>query len=435
MAVHFRLRDFTPRGLYARIVALLMLPVMIILALTTWYYYSNHIRTVNAKLSQSIAREASLITNYCANPARDPAVEVSLEDQLGLMIDCDHANDLSFPFDSQDRFSYDHVLRAELEDRGNYASDVRLIDNGSVLDIRKKLEAGQIVRILIDRKRALSVNTHFFIVWVILFSLLMLALAFAFLRNQVKSILRLSEAAKAFGRGRDMPGFKPSGATEVREAAHAMIDMKRRLTSFADQRTAMLAAVSHDLRTPLTRLKLELAMLDGKTDLSAAKADLDDMSAMLDEYLSFAKGEEGEAATEIQMADLAREVAEATGGDIKLGELTPCTVIGKPLAIKRALTNLVTNAVLYGEHAELSVIEGPHMAEFMIDDDGPGIAPEQYDDAFRPFTRLEEARTQNTPGTGLGLALALDTARAHGGDVRLEKSPMGGLRARLRLPH
>lgn len=414
---------------------LLMLPILIILMLTTWYYYSNHIRNVNAKLSQSIAREASLIAGYCADPAQNPATEQTLEDRLGLIIECDHSAGLVFPDGAQDSFSYDHVLRRELSDRSVYNSTVRLIEDGSVLDIRKQLDNGQTARIMIDRKRALSVNTHFFIVWVILFSLLMLAIAFAFLRNQVKSILRLSEAAKAYGRGRDMPGFRPSGATEVREAAHAMIDMKRRLTSFADQRTAMLAAVSHDLRTPLTRLKLELAMLDGQTDLKAAKNDLDDMSAMLDEYLAFAKGEEGESAEPIRLDLLARDVAEATGGDIKLGDLNACTVIARPLAIKRALTNLVTNAILYGETAQLTVIDGPHMAEFVVDDSGPGIPQDRREEAFRPFTRLEEARNQNTPGSGLGLALALDTARAHGGDVRLETSPLGGLRTRLRLPH
>ena len=433
--MHFRLRDYTPRGLYARMVALLLIPVLVILALTTIYYYNKHIRDVNAKLSQSIAREVGLIAQYCAGPARDADVERAVEDRLGLVFSCEDIAGMAFPSDADADFPYDDVLGAELADRVAYPSAARLIDGGSVLDIRTELPNG-VARTLIMRKRALATNTHFFIVWVILFSLLMLGVAFAFLRNQVQSILKLSRAAKAFGRGREVPDFKPSGATEVREAAHAVLDMKRRLTAFADQRTAMLAGVSHDLRTPLTRLKLQLSMMDeSDADIAAAKADLDDMTAMLEEYLAFAQGEEGEAAAPVQLDVLAREIAKTAGQTLKLGKLDAVTVTGRPLALKRALTNLVSNALAHGELVQLSLVDGPRLAELIIDDDGPGIPVDQRDEAFRPFTRLDTARTQNTPGVGLGLALAMDTARAHGGDVRLETSPLGGLRARLRLPH
>lgn len=434
--MQFRLRDFTPKGLYARLAALLILPVTIILSLTTIYYYNNHVRDVNAKLSQSIAREVGLIALYCNSPNQLEAQELTIENQLGLLFTCNDERKFDFPFDAVAEFSYDQVLNDELSGRVElFETEARLIDKRSVLDIRVDLPTG-VARILIDRKRALATNTHFFIVWVILFALLLLGLAFAFLRNQVGSILQLSHAAKQFGRGREVPDFRPSGATEVREASQAILDMKKRLTAFADQRTALLAGVSHDLRTPLTRLKLQLSMMDANDpDIAAAKSDLDDMSAMLEEYLAFAQGAEGEVPETIWLDKLARDVAKLFGDKVEISKAEIISINARPLAIKRAITNVVNNAMVYANVAQIQVKGGPHFAEIIVDDDGPGIPPEKYEDAFRPFNRLDKARSQNTPGVGLGLALTLDTARAHGGDVRLGVSPLGGLRVRLRLPH
>lgn len=433
--MNFRLRDYTPRGLYARMTALLLVPILIILVVTIIYYYNNHLRDVNAKLSQSIARQIGLVVQYCAQNDRDLETEENVEIQLGLVFNCEDERGLEFPFDARQNFAYDHVLQEELDNRIIFPSTARLIDNGSVLDIRTELPSG-VTRTLIDRKRALAVNTHFLLVWFILITLMMLGLAFTFLRNQVHSILRLSNAAKQFGRGRDVPDFRPSGAKEVREASVAILDMKRRLTAFADQRTTMLAGVSHDLRTPLTRLKLQLSMMeDTDGDIAAAKADLDDMSAMLDEYLAFAQGAEGELPVSFNLGELAREVGAGAGEALRMGEIAQVTVYARPLAVKRAITNLVNNALSYGERSHLFVLNGPYFAEVVVDDDGPGIPVEDHENAFRPFSRLDAARSQNTPGTGLGLALTRDTAQAHGGDVKLEDSPMGGLRVRLRLPH
>ena len=211
--------------------------------------------------------------------------------------------------------------------------------------------------------------------------------------------------------------------------------MKARLTAFANERTAMLAGVSHDLRTPLTRLKLQLAMMEQTDDIRAAREDLNDMASMLDEYLAFASGEEGESHEPIRLDTLVSDIAASIGGEILLGALPPTTISARPLALKRAVSNIMSNALGYGTKAEIRLVDGPHMVELLVDDDGPGIPVDRREEAFRPFHRLNEARTQNVPGTGLGLALARDTARLHGGDIRLEDSPLGGLRVRLRLPH
>jgi two-component system osmolarity sensor histidine kinase EnvZ len=235
-----------------------------------------------------------------------------------------------------------------------------------------------------------------------------------------------------------MPGFKPSGATEIRDTARAVLDMRDRLRASADQRTAMLAAISHDLRTPLTRLKLQLALMEPTPDTQAARTDLAEMAQMLDEYLAFARGEEAEIANPTRIdAILADIVAHATPGGLTLTctELPETTLTVRPLAVKRAVRNLVENALHHARsHVALSLKPGPRAVDILIDDDGPGIAPERHEEAFRPFVRLDAARNQNVSGVGLGLALARDVARAHGGDIRLEVSPQGGLRARLRLP-
>ncbi|MEO1552603.1 MAG: ATP-binding protein [Pseudomonadota bacterium] len=429
----FRLRDYTPRGLYARLAALVALPVVAIFAIFSLYYYQEHISDVNEKLSQSIAREVGLIVDICADPNHDLAMETDIESQLGLRLDCAHPNGMVWPENAESRFGYGKVLRGQLASVTSHPVEVRSVEAGRVLDFRSAVETGT-VRVLIDRKRALAANTHFTIVWVLLGAILMLALAFAFLRNQVRSILRLTEAAKAFGRGRDMPGFRPSGATEIRDAARAVTDMRARLTAFTEQRTAMLAGVSHDLRTPLTRLKLQLAMMEQSEEIDGARNDLEDMSKMLDEYLAFASGEEGEKPEELRLDHITRTVAERIDG-AHIAEASEISLTVRPMALTRTLTNLITNGVGYGNRCDVSLIKGPRMAEILFDDDGPGIPEEKREDAFRPFHRLEDGRSQNVSGTGLGLTLARDFARAHGGDIRLEDSPTGGLRVRLRLPY
>ncbi|MEZ5998600.1 MAG: ATP-binding protein [Hyphomonas sp.] len=429
-----RLRDITPHGLYARSLLMVVLPVVLILMLTTWYYYDSHIAEVNRKLGQSIARDVGMVQQYCERREDSGLAKDTIGSRLDLTFSCDApGSDIKDgPF--LEAFSYRKILAEELDTRLGVPVNVGLSPNDLMIHIRFPA-AGKTAEVMIERKRAVTITSHFFIIWVIIFSLLMVALAIAFLNQQVRSILRLSEAARAFGRGRDVPGFRPSGANEVRDAARAVIDMKNRLTAFADQRTAMLAGVSHDLRTPLTRLKLSLAMMDETDEIKAMKADLDDMAMMLDEYLAFAKGEDEDSAAPFDLAVLVRQIAAGFDQPIEINGPESIRIPGRRLALKRAITNLISNGLLYGGTVRVTLVDGPHAAEVHVDDNGPGIPKERHEEAFRPFSRLDEARSQNASGTGLGLTLARDTAHAHGGDLRLSQSPLGGLRASLRLPH
>jgi two-component system osmolarity sensor histidine kinase EnvZ len=325
----------------------------------------------------------------------------------------------------------DSELKAHFPGAYSYAYDPRL----DVVEVHAPMADGALIA-RIDRKRVVSTFAPQFIGWSIAFSVLLLIMSYLFLRNQVRSIVQLSSAADAFGRGEDAPDFKPSGAREVRQAARSLIRMRNRIRRYADQRTAMLAGVSHDLRTPLARLKLELALLPKGVDAAAAKADIDEMERMLDGYLAFARGEEGEQSVEANLTAIAQEAVAHINGRT-LTEFSGPQAVNmrvRPLALKRAIANLANNAADYGKRVRVTVQAEPNEAVVTVEDDGPGIPASQYEDAFRPFSRLDAARNQNVSGVGLGLTIARDTARAHGGDVTLSKSALGGLRATIRLP-
>jgi two-component system osmolarity sensor histidine kinase EnvZ len=269
-------------------------------------------------------------------------------------------------------------------------------------------------------------------------TILLTAIAILFIRNQTRSIERLASAAEDFGRGIDAPAFKPHGAREVRQAANAFLAMKSRIQRHIDQRTALLASVSHDLRTPLTRLKLELALAEPGPRNAEMKRDLAEMEHMIDEYLAFARGEGGEAVETIRLKGLIDEVSEGAlraGADVQVAADPELMARVRPNALKRALSNLVMNAAVHGEHIAVSAnARGTGGVEIVVDDDGPGIPEDRYEEAFKAFNRLDDSRNQNEKGVGLGLAIARDVARGHGGDVTLDRSPMGGLRAVVRLP-
>ena len=310
------------------------------------------------------------------------------------------------------------------------------------VDIRVQTDTG-VVRFVVERKRVVSTNTHIWVLWMAGGAIILLAVAIIFLRNQIRPIERLADAAEAFGKGRDVPDFRPTGATEVRRAALAFLDMRERISRFVQQRTDMLAGVSHDLRTPLTRIKLELAMMGDSPEAQALKGDIAEMEHMLDEYLAFARGQGGEPASDTDIGQLLREIAANAGRkseaqsvekavDVKLmGDLVMQV---RPNAMRRCLTNLVDNALRYGNRAELTAAEKGDAVEIAVDDDGPGIPADKREEVFRPFYRLEGGRNLASGNVGLGLAIARDIARGHGGDVTLSDSRFGGLRAVVRLP-
>jgi two-component system, OmpR family, osmolarity sensor histidine kinase EnvZ len=257
------------------------------------------------------------------------------------------------------------------------------------------------------------------------------------MRNQVKPIRRLAHAAESFGKGQEVRDFKPEGATEVRQAAAAFISMRDRIKRQIQQRTEMLAGVSHDLRTPLTRMKLQLEMLPEVPEASYLQADVAEMEHMVEGYLAFARGEGQEKPAPTDLGNLLRDVVGHMTRDGRKVDLHVEQDLTLPLrreSMRRCLSNLLANAKRHGQHVAVRAGRRKNLVEVTIDDDGPGIPPERYEDVFKPFFRLEQSRNPATGGIGLGLTIARDVARSHGGDVALEPAPGGGLRARIWLP-
>jgi two-component system, OmpR family, osmolarity sensor histidine kinase EnvZ len=272
-------------------------------------------------------------------------------------------------------------------------------------------------------------------------SVVLLGVAILFLRNQIRPILRLAEAAEDFGKGRPIPAdFQPKGAREVRQAAQAFLEMRDRIKTHVDQRTTMLAGVSHDLRTILTRFKLELALLGNSPQIQELQSDVREMQHMLEDYLAFTRGDGGEAAKPTNLRELLEEVADEAmvmGQPVELQLRRSRQDLVLPLkrqAFKRALTNLVTNAARFGDEVVVRAATDNGWLRIEVDDDGPGIPDNERDNVFKPFYRLDHARNQDEGNSGLGLAISRDIARSHGGDIALGTSPLGGLRATIRVP-
>jgi two-component system, OmpR family, osmolarity sensor histidine kinase EnvZ len=309
------------------------------------------------------------------------------------------------------------------------------------IEIQVELGKGEILRFITDAERAQVRGTPLILLLMFGSSLVLMGIAVAFLRKQIKPILSLAEAAKNFGLGRDTADFRPRGAGEIQEAGQAFIDMRRRIARHVEQRTAMLAGVSHDLRTILTRFKLELAVLGKGSNVKALKSDVDEMQHMLEDYMAFVKGDGGEQQSDVSALGVVQSVVanierqkNSTAPKIHIGEIPAQPVHLKMNGFKRLLSNIIGNATRHASQVEITGKLSDGRLWIFVDDNGPGIPADQRENAFRPFVRLDNARNLDQSGTGLGLAIALDIAHAHGGDIILEDSDLGGLRAAIKLP-
>ena len=433
-----------PRGLFGRSLLIIVMPVVLVQAVVTYMLFDRQWDAVTTRISRAAAAQIVLfVQSYETLGAEKFEIEsVRLrETSFGLV----PVVKVGERIPATDSPAYDVLKRVfgrELSGRINRPVWIDSFTNPDYIDIRIQLD-GAVMHILAESKRVMSTNTHVWVLWMIGTSVVFLSVAILFLRNQIRPIERLADAAEAFGKGRDVPDFRPSGATEVRRAALAFLDMRERISKFVQQRTEMLAGVSHDLRTPLTRIKLELAMMKEDASIQALKGDLEEMEHMLEEYLAFARGQAGEGASDTDICQLLREIginaqrkADAKSPGKHVAVIVPESLVleVRPNALRRCVVNPVENAVRHGTRVEITGSEEPHMMEISVDDDGPGIPPDRREEAFRPFHRLDSGRSLATGGAGLGLAIARDIARGHGGDITLESSKMGGLRAVLRLP-
>lgn len=435
-----QIKRWLPTSLFGRSLLIIILPVALMQVLVTWIFFDAHWETVNSRLSEGLAGDiAWAVESYQDDPSPQTVEMLAkrAEDSLSLSIALQEGRTLPTGRRKALFEALDRSLNSALEERLDEPFWFDTTRYPAYVDIRVQVKEG-VLRIIAPRDRAFATQGHIFVLWMTIATLLLTAVAILFIRNQVRAIERLASAADAFGKGVDEPAFKPHGAREVRQAARAFLAMRARIQRHIDQRTALLASVSHDLRTPLTRLKLELALSPKTKRTEAMKRDLAEMEHMIDEYLAFARGEGGEAVETVTLRDLIEEVSEGAaraGAKVTIDADPNVEVHVRPNALKRAISNLVMNAAVHGERVEVAVRPTPTGGvEIMVDDDGPGIPPDRYEEAFKPFNRLDESRNQNEKGVGLGLAIARDVARGHGGELTLAPSPLGGLRATVRLP-
>lgn len=429
-------RSWVPTSLFGRSLLIIVAPIAIMQLAVTWLFFNAHENTITSRLSDGLAGEiAAIVEIYNEDPSRIDELATRAQSTLGLSV-VYRTGPLTTPNRRNFFRSIDRNLERALEENLSAPFWFDTTRYAAQVAIRVEVEGGYL-SIIAPKDRAFATQGMIFVLYLAGATLILTAVAVLFIRNQVRAIERLADAAETFGRGGDVSDFKPHGAREVRQAGRAFIDMRANIQRFMEQRTTLLASVSHDLRTPLTRLKLELAMAEEGEQTAAMKRDLAEMEYMIDEYLDFARGLTGEAIQDVDVGALLNDIAEAArrgGADVELecpGELS---APARPGALNRGLTNLVANAAAFGSKVKLSAARSDDDVVIYVDDDGPGIAEENREEAFKPFSRLDEARNQNEKGVGLGLAIARDVARSHGGEVILGEAPIGGLRAEVRLP-
>ncbi len=430
--------DLLPKRLYSRSLLIVVIPMVILQCVIAYFFMERHWQSVTFRLSTALTQDiAALIDLYRTMPFDKGTVNLEriAFERMGLDVDFLPKQPLPIALPKPFISLLDNSLAGEIHKQIGLPFWIDTVGRSSMVEIRIQL-GDAVLRVLARRSAAYASNAHIFLLWMLGTSAVLLAVAIAFLRNQIRPIVRLALAAENLGKGR-LIDYRPSGALEVRRAGYAFIEMRRRIERTLEQRTTMLNGVSHDLRTILTRFKLSLALMDEGPDGDALHKDVDEMGRMLEAYLAFARGDAGEDSAAIDVGALLGELksdAERHGRQTLIQVSGETTMVVRPNAFKRCLANLVGNALRYGRVIQIQAFRDQRFLTVTVDDDGPGIPPDQCEDVFRPFHRLDRARNQDHGGTGLGLAIARDIARSHGGDIHLAESPLGGLRATVRVP-
>jgi two-component system osmolarity sensor histidine kinase EnvZ len=429
-----------PRTLLGRSILIVVTPVVLLQVVLAWVFYDSHWNTVTRRLAQSVAGDVAAVIRLMPRPieAKSAAPLFAVARQT-MRVTLEFEKDEILPNDPTiaRQNLVDLQLADALTDRVHRPFIIDSRSRPEQIEIHVQLAEG-VLHVEVARRRLFSSTTYVFILWMIGTSLVLVAMATVFMRRQVRPIRRLAQAADDFGKGRDSGEFEPGGASEVELAGRAFISMRERIRAQIQQRTDMLSGVSHDLRTPLTRMKLQLAMMGGRGETAELKRDVEEMERMVNAYLAFARGEGAEQPREIDLVALVEDaVADARrhGADISLNiDRMEMPMRLRADALRRAITNVLANAMRFAKRIEVALHDRDGAIEIVIDDDGPGIPPDMREEVFKPFFRLETSRNVETGGIGLGLSIARDILRSHGGDITLSDAPLGGLRATLRVP-
>ncbi len=437
----FSLKSFLPRTLFGRSLLILVTPVLVIQIVTAYVFFDSHWKKITGRLTFAVAGEMAVIADnieISANEAQRDDIFAQAAKRVNLLGSFKEGGKLEdVPQKGKKRTILVDTLDRAMETQVRRPHRIDADSREKWVEVDIQLENG-LLHVSLPQRRLFSSSSYVFLLWMMATSVLLLSVAILFMRNQIRPIRRLAIAADRMGRGLDIPAsFKPEGAYEVRQAGRAFMDMHERIRRQIQQRTAMLAGVSHDLRTALTRMKLQAAMLPFGPDVEALKTDIDDMERMLNAYLDFARGEGGEQSHRADIKDMIERVAAGArrqGVKIECGAQGDLSMQLRPVAFERCLNNIVGNAQKFADHIKIDAVRGEQAVTITVDDDGPGVPESQYEEVFKPFVRGEPSRNPATGGVGLGLPIAQDIVHAHGGSIGLSRSPMGGLRVTIILP-
>tara|TARA_B100000963_G_scaffold50143_1_gene38299 strand:- start:503 stop:1861 length:1359 start_codon:yes stop_codon:yes gene_type:complete len=436
-----RIKNILPQTLFGRALLIIVTPLILMQAISTFVFFDRHWDTMTRRLAHTLAGDIAFIVDSLTPLPKQL-------DRNQIFLKADDILHIRLTYSPQEilvkKKSFQHwdrvrkSLQDALKERVRRPFSINTIKKNRRIEIKVQLPQG-LLSVNVHEKRLYSSTPYIFLMWMIGSSLVLFAIAIIFMRNQIRPIRRLAIAARSFGMGRGSSEIKPSGAKEVRQATQAFRQMRERISRQFAQRTEMLAGVSHDLRTPLTRMKLQIEMLERTPEIRELQDDIQEMERMIDGYLTFARGGGSEPLSKINLASLIEEIISTERRDGSLINFvnkseTIKSVTLRPQVIKRAITNLIINSKKYAETVKVELEYNSEQAIITIDDNGPGIKAEYRDDVFKAFFRLDPSRNTDTGGTGLGLTIAKDIVQSHGGDLLLSEASLGGLRATVTLP-
>ena len=424
-----------PKKLFYRALIIVAAPTILLQVIITIVFYDSIWIKANKNTTRSLVAQLKTIQEVYQNDKTNldfftDSYKNNFNFEIGI-------NNENFPKISGERkFSpMDRSLRRELKStfgNNNYWFNTSKFKNAVEIKIKSENE---VIKFLIPKEMVSASSVRLFVLWTTLPSILLIVIALIFLKNQTRPLVKLAKAAERFGKGDYVNDFRPSGAQEIRKAAYEFDRMAKRINRHLNQRSEMLSGISHDLRTPLTRLKLQLAMLDQKDLSKKMSKDIDEMEKMLNDYLQFAKTQAQENTVRVNLNKIFYEIQENFNSD-KLDISIEENIIlnGRPSALKRCFENIIQNGLMYGKKVFTNVQKSTNRVMIIIEDDGPGIPQDQYKNVFKPFFRLDKSRSLNQSGVGLGLAIVEDVINSHGGSIQLSSGKLNGLQVKVSLP-
>ena len=428
------IKNLLPKRLFYRGLLIVAVPIVVLQVTISLVFFDSLWIKTNAEITRGLVAEIKTFIDAYDNDQQDKDYIINLF-KSNLEIEIQHKEGKVIPDDIPERWfsPLDRSLRRELKSK-HFVYWFDTTNYKDLVDIKIQHIDGYF-QFYVPRSRLTTSSARLFGLWITLPAFLMIAIAIIFLKNQTRPIIKLAEASEKFGRGEDLDEFRPSGALEIRKAGQEFEKMRKRIIRHLNQRSEMLSGISHDLRTPLTRLKLQLAMIKDKEISNSMSKDIDEMENMLNDYLQFAKTQTKESTERINLRDIFQSIKDRIQSlNFKLNVEKEITVYGRKNSLERCFSNIINNGLVYGKNIKVTVQKSSNRAVILFDDDGPGIPVEHHRNVFKPFFRLDKSRSLNKSGVGLGLAIVEDIVHSHGGNIQLSKSDLGGLQVKISLP-